>query len=112
MERPAQKVLPHEGDSRAIDGHELYQRVLDFVEGHFPERSSTGRNLVLCLHGPANLDKRRVVDALCHKLALPLIVADVEAIKAGQLPFGQAMRLLARESALQDAVLCLENVDC
>ena len=112
LDRLAQKVLPQEGDAESIDGHELYQRVLEFVEGHFPKRPSVGRNLVLHLHGPENLDKRLVVDALCHKLALPLLVGDVEAMKAGQLPFGQAMWLLAREAALQGAVLCLENADC
>ena len=99
-------------DDPLITAHDVYGRTLAFVQSYFRDQQSVGRNVVLYLHGNANLDKRPIVEALCQHFALPLLVADVEAMKAGGAPFGQAAWLLAREAALQSAVLCLDGTDC
>ncbi len=112
LERFARMVFPRESALGMIAAHELYQRASSFVQAYFVQPQSVGRNVVLYLHGPANLDQRLVVEAVCCNFTLPLLVADVEAMKASQLPFDQAAWLLAREAALQSAVLCLENTDC
>lgn len=111
LERFARMVVPRESVLGMIAAHELYQRASGFVQAYFPQPQS-GRNVVLYLHGSAHRDKRLVVEAVCRDLTLPLLVADVAAMKAGPLPFEQAAWLLAREAALQSAVLCLENTDC
>jgi hypothetical protein len=112
LKRFARMVLPRESAVGMIAAQELYQRTSSFIRAHFAEPQSTGRNVVLFLHGPENLDNRLLAEAICHSFTLPLLVADVEAMKAGQSPFEQAAWLLAREAALQSAVLCLENADC
>jgi winged helix domain-containing protein/ATPase family protein associated with various cellular activities (AAA) len=112
LERFARMVLPHDGVEEMIAAQDIYQQANNFVQAYFREPHSMGRNLVLYLHGPANMDKRWVVEAICRNYKLPLLIADVEAMKAGQLPFEQTTWLLAREAALQSAVLCLENTDC
>jgi hypothetical protein len=112
LARIARVVPPREGASDLIAEHDLFQRASRFVQAYFRDPQSVGRNAVLYLNGPAPADKRVVVEALCRQFALPLLVADVEAMKAGPLPFDQTVLLLAREAALQSAVLCLENLDC
>jgi hypothetical protein len=111
LERFARMLVPRERAAGMIAAHELYQRARSFVQAYFLE-SQSGRNVLLYLHGPAHLDKRMVVEAVCRDFRLPLLVADVAAMQAGPLPFEQAAWLLAREAALQSAVLCLENADC
>ncbi|HEU0083721.1 MAG TPA: ATP-binding protein [Bradyrhizobium sp.] len=111
LERFARMVVPRESAPGMIAADELYQRASGFVGAYFPGPQS-GRNVVLYLHGSAHRDKRLVVEAVCREFTLPLLVADVAAMKAGPLPFEQAAWLLAREAALHSAVLCLENADC
>src|SRR5262249_28071075 len=112
LERLARVIPPREGASGPIAEHELFHQASRFVEDYFRDPQSVGRNAVLYLNGPEHCDQRPVVEALCRQFALPLLVADVEAMKTGPLPFAQIMLLLAREAALQSAVLCLEHVDC
>lgn len=112
LERFARLVPPGENPEEMTAGQEIYQQVDSFVQAYFREPQSRGRNLILYLHGPGNPDKRTIVEAICGNYGLPLLVADVEAMKSGQSPFEQAGWLLAREAALQSAVLCLENADC
>src|SRR5215510_795042 len=112
LERFCRPGLPRETDSGVIAEQELYRRTTSFVQACLAEPRSTARNAAVYLHGPANLDQRLVVEAVCRKFTLPLLVADVEALKSGPLPFGEAAWLLAREAALQSAVLCLEHSDC
>jgi ATPase family associated with various cellular activities (AAA) len=112
LERFARMVFPREDPLGIIAEDELYQQASTFVQVYFADPLSAGRNVVLYLHGPANLDKRFVVEAVCRNFSLPLLVADVEAMKAGPMPFEQAAWLLGREAALQSAVLSLEKADC
>jgi DNA polymerase III delta prime subunit len=112
LERCARLVVPHAGVGETMAGQEFYQRTERFLHGYFKDPQSAGHNVLLYLHGPANSDQRLVVETACRNYDLPLLVADVEAIKAGAMPFDQAAWLLAREATLQAAVLCLENTDC
>jgi hypothetical protein len=112
LERFARMVFPREDVLGIIAEDELYRRATSFVETYFADPQSAGRNVVLYLHGPATLDSRLVVEAVCSNFSLPLLVADVEAMKAGPMPFEQAAWLLGREAALHAAVLALEKADC
>jgi hypothetical protein len=111
LEQSARMVDPRESASGLIAAHEIYQRASSFARTYF-SRPQSDRNVLLYLHGSAHLDKRLVAEAVCRDLTLPLLVADVAAMKAGPLPFEQVAWLLAREAALQSAVLCLDNTDC
>jgi len=112
LQRFARMVFPADRAVEGVGSNELYQRASSFLQTHFQAPQSVGRNVMLYLHGPADREKRLVVEAICRNFALPLLIADVEAMKAGPLPFEQAAWLLGREAALQSAVLCLENADC
>jgi hypothetical protein len=112
LEPFARMAHPSAAVDDTIVAQEFYRRTDNFVRAYFQEPQSAGRNVVLYLHGPANSDKRLVVEAVCRNYALPLLVACVEAMKAGRLPFEETAGLLGREAALQSAVLCLENMDC
>lgn len=112
LERFARMILPQPGIEKTMAEEDFYQRASNFIQAYFQQPQSAGRNLLLYLHGPANADKRLAVEAVCCAYSLPLLVADVEAMKSGPLPFEQAAWLLAREAALHSAVLCLENTEC
>jgi DNA polymerase III delta prime subunit len=112
LDRFARMVFPGEGPVGMVASHELYHRTSGFVEAHFKDVESVGGNVVLYLHGPANLEKRSIIEAVCKNHTLPLLVADVEAMQAGAMPFYEAVWLLGREAVLRSAVLCLENGDC
>src|SRR5574337_635893 len=103
LEFPRRSVLPA-GD--------LHESALRFARAHFSNPQSADRGLTLWLHGPADREKRGIVEALCGDLGLPLVVADVAAMQAGPAPLAQSARLIGRECALQSAALCLENMDC
>jgi ATPase family associated with various cellular activities (AAA) len=112
LERFARMMFPQPDIERAAAAQEFQQHTSSFLQSYFQNPDSAGRNLVLYLHGPANADKRMAVEAACSAYSLPLLVADVAAMKACPLPFEQAAWLLGREAALQSAALCLENGDC
>jgi hypothetical protein len=112
LEQFARMVFPREGTLGLIAEDKLYRQTNSFVQANFSETRSKGPNVALYLHGSANLDKRLIIEAVCRTFSLPLLVADVEAMKAGALAFEQAAWLLGRETALQSAALLLENADC
>jgi hypothetical protein len=112
LERFACVVLPREGAAGMIAAQKPYQQMTSYVQAYFEDQQSRSRNLVLYVHGPANADKRLTIEALCEELELPLLIADVAAMKASQQSFEEAVWLLGREAALQSAALCLENTDC
>ena len=116
LEPFARLVLPRESSPGMIAAYELYRQTKAFLKAFFSERRSggrsMGRNVALYLHGPANADRRLIVEAICNDFGLALIVADVAQMKAGQLPFDEAVPLLVREAGLQSSALLLENADC
>ena len=116
LEPFARLVLPNESSPGMIAAYELYRQTKAFLKAFFSERRSggrsMGRNVALYLHGPANADRRLIVEAICNDFGLALIVADVAQMKAGQLPFDEAVPLLVREAGLQSSALLLENADC
>jgi len=112
LEQFARMVLPPEMGLEPAAGNELYRQTGRFVEEYFRNPGARPRRLILYLYGKANQDKRLTVAATCRNFDLPLLVADVEAMKASPIPLDQLAWLLAREALLQAAALCLENCDC
>ncbi|HEY7547848.1 MAG TPA: ATP-binding protein, partial [Blastocatellia bacterium] len=109
---PFARMVSRETESNQIDSEDsIYPRMRSFVESHFRDRQSDNRNLIFYLQGPDIRDKGSLVEAVCRDLGLPLLVADLERMQSGSMPFEDAAWLLGRESALQPAALCLENID-
>jgi len=111
LERLARIAIPHQPSAHAPAAADLYQSAVRFMQAHFLEPQSANRNLMLWLHGPADREKRAIVEALCGEFGLPLLVADVAAMQAGPRPIAQSAWLLGRESALKSAALLMENMD-
>ncbi|HML79881.1 AAA family ATPase [Geobacter sulfurreducens] len=86
-------------------------RTRHLVHAHLTAQKSSERSLVLFCRGPRGAGKRELAEAVCRDLGLGLLVADVERMLAGSVPFGEMAWLLGREAALQPAVLCLEGMD-
>lgn len=90
LERFARIVVPQADAANTMVAQEFYQRADRFLHAYFKEQQSAGRNVLLYLQGPVNSDQRSAVEAICRSYDLPLLVADVEAIKASPLPFDHA----------------------
>jgi hypothetical protein len=112
LERFAHMIFPHEAGQGLVAENGLYRQTVRFVEEYFRNPGTRPRSVILYLYGKANQDKRLIVAAASRNFDLPLLVADVEAMKASPVPLDQLAWLLAREALLQTAALCLENCDC
>ncbi len=68
--------------------------------------------LVLYMQGSYGVGRRTTAAALCHELGVGLLEVDVEQLLAAQnLAFDQALRLVLREAALQQAGLYWDGFD-
>ncbi|MFD1955275.1 AAA family ATPase [Paenibacillus thailandensis] len=65
------------------------------------------------LHGPYGSGKRALAEAVCGELGMPLLVADMAAMRETESFHSQEklLFLLFREAALQQAAVCLEHAD-
>lgn len=110
LERFARMAPP--GARRIEPASEFEQRASRFVQAYFNDPQFRSCNLLLYLHGAAHTGQRSVVESVCQDHSLPLLVADVEAMKVGPFPFEEAAWLLGREAVLQSAALWLDRADC
>ncbi|MSM38824.1 MAG: AAA family ATPase [Geobacter sp.] len=90
---------------------EACDRLRGFARQHLERFDETDRHVVLHFHGTYGTGRKSVARAICHDLGRPLLLADAEQLLDGPIPFAEAALILAREAALQSAVLCLEQVD-
>jgi AAA+ superfamily predicted ATPase len=67
--------------------------------------------LVVYVQGAYGTEKQDLARAVCTDLGLPLVVADVERMLAEPRPFDETAWLVARESVLQPAALCVAGFD-
>jgi len=104
-------VYPHEETTQGAISPELREKMGAFLLVHFDARRAENRNVVFHLDGPYGAGKRALAEWASRELGLPLIAADIERMKDAQSSFEEIAWLLAREAALQPAVLCLENLD-
>lgn len=86
------------------------------LERYIQERFLTSRTEsratpVLNLHGPEGTGKKSLIQTICRKLRIPLLLADVRQIIAIGLPYHEALRLLIREAILLNAALCIDHFD-
>lgn len=104
-------VRPNAGGTVSPVEDRNRERARHLVHAHLAAHAPEESRLVLFCRGPRGAGKRELVETLCRDLGLWLLVADVERMLAGSLPFGEMAWLLGREAALQPAVLCLEGMD-
>ncbi|MGM0879737.1 MAG: AAA family ATPase [Bacillota bacterium] len=102
---------PRHGEEGAgsISWRDMAERVKEYARraASFFEPSS------FYLHGPYGSGKRALAEAVCSDLGIPLLVADMAAMR-GMESFHlqeKLLFLLFREAALQQAAVCLEHAD-
>src|SRR5262249_32778499 len=69
-----------------------------------------GHNTTFHLVGPPGAGRRALAESVCRQLGIPLLVADLERLIAGPVSAAEAFRLIARETLLLPAALCLEHL--
>lgn len=89
----------------------LAGKTQEFIHCNFTESGAPQRKVVFHLYGPKGVGKRTVAAATAKELGLPLLVGNLEHVFAQSIPVDAQLWLLARESFLQPAVLCVENLD-
>ena len=112
IESLAQLILPLEDASSAHHDNEITNRALNFIHSHLGSTQRREQNLLLYFFGPYGSGTHAVTRAICSDLELPLVLADVGRMLDGPMAFEEAMLLLGRETVLQPAALCFENMDC
>jgi len=95
----------------AVSGSWLKDRLVDLLRPE-PDRPREDVQPVLVhFHGPAGSGKQALVQTVAHELGLATLLADAAQLAASPLPFEETALRLVRESLLQPALLCLDNLD-
>src|SRR5262245_28042225 len=81
------------------------EQVIETSEGAHGGRQNT----MFYLHGATGSGRRALAEAVCRRLRIPLVVADLERLLATSAT--DAAQRLAREAMLLPAALCIENFD-
>jgi SpoVK/Ycf46/Vps4 family AAA+-type ATPase len=94
-----------------ILSHVHKDRLETYIREHFSQPEAA-QPLVFSLYGRYGSGRQALAKWVCHQLSIPLLVTDVRKLLEAPLPFADMVRLVCRETVLQSAALCLENVDC
>lgn len=108
----ARLASPPENRDASSASAALHRKTSCFVQSHLSDHQSAGKSLLFFCNGPGGSGKKALAEAVSRDLNRPLIIADLWRMLKGNLPFEEAARLLGREAALQQALLCLEGADC
>jgi Winged helix domain, variant/ATPase family associated with various cellular activities (AAA) len=104
LDEAVRLVMPGHVPSTIVD-ESMQERIRRLVES-FDEGPDAGRHSPMVhLFGPAGSGTRALAEAVCGRLGIPLLVADLERLSP------ESVRLLAREALLLPAALCLDNFD-
>lgn len=96
------------GDALPFDEN-VRQKLSTFARSVIFSGQGGEEKMLFLLSGPNGSGRVSVARAVCSDLGVPLIVADLEKIIAGPIPFAEAALRLCREAVLQPAALCIEN---
>ena len=111
LERVA-RLIPLQEDAKLLAADEaIRSRMAEFITRHFNDATTANKSIWLHLCGPYGAGRHALAEAICHDLGLSLILCDASKMLEAEQPFEEAMRLLGRETVLQPAALCLENID-
>jgi SpoVK/Ycf46/Vps4 family AAA+-type ATPase len=100
-------VLPEDVKSRLGQLARWYWETM--VQGVPSDGRSAG--LILYFHGAAGVGKQATAEALCHELGMVLLRVDVARLLHGEIPFTTAVRLIFRETLLQQTALFFDGFD-
>ncbi|MBN2736312.1 MAG: ATP-binding protein [Spirochaetales bacterium] len=85
---------------------EILKRFSDFIDYY---QRKGGQDFILALFGPYGPHSTDVAAAICRKIGIPLLEADVLAMYQLDISFERAVDLLLRESRIHSSALYLKN---
>ncbi len=112
LESKARLISPQSKSGHLIPSEDVRVRIRSLIQSHFNSANPEGQNVVFYLYGPYGSGKMSTVELVCRDLGIPVVIADMEKIVEGQYGFEDTLWLTGRETLLQQAALCLENLDC
>ncbi|MDD4369374.1 MAG: ATP-binding protein [Oscillospiraceae bacterium] len=99
----------YQADRIIIDG-DMLTRLQRLVEHNLNNMASSPA-MVFHFYGDYGSGRQALADQVCFQAGLPLILADLEKMPADPRDFEEIIGLLGREALLQQAALCLTNLD-
>ncbi len=104
------QLVPQVNDTenKFLNGTE--EKVVQFVNTYEKDEGEKPIH-VFHFYGADGSGKKSHVTAVCQKLGHLLISVDAEKLAMSELPAGEILRLLGRQSLLENAALCVENFD-
>jgi SpoVK/Ycf46/Vps4 family AAA+-type ATPase len=112
LESKARLVYPQDRSDQVIVPEDVRGRIQSFIRSHFNITDSEKQNVIFYFYGPYGSGRRSLTEIVCRDLGIPVIIANVEKILSGEPPYEEIIWLIGRETALQQAALCVENFDC
>ncbi len=90
-----------------------HKKVADrLVEHYFLHKDGGERQLLFQLYGPEGVGKKTLALHICQRIGCPLLVVDIPALMAHPLGYEKLIKMVCRESLLQQASLYFENIEC
>ncbi len=105
----AELIYPERDWSAVIMPDGLKRKFSQFSKQLLSEEMT--KSLIFCLHGTHGSGKKLAAEAFCRDFGLPLMIVDTRDLLNSEINFGEAIRLLFRETLLQPAAIYLEHVD-
>jgi len=105
----AQLVKPEAEPSPVAVDAELADRITRYLDTTSSGPAGTG--VVIHLLGRADAGKRALVEEVCRRERLALVVADVDRLANSATAFDELVVRLGREALLQPAALCIDEID-
>jgi AAA+ superfamily predicted ATPase len=81
------------------------------VAHHFPGGGVASERPIIGLHGPRGVGRRELALGLCDRLGCSLLHVDMASLAARSKDLAATLRLVCRESLLQQAALYLDHLD-
>ena len=102
--------VPLAGQLPAFVPGDILERTIHLVQSSFSHNDGSVR-LLLHVYGRQGSGRRSLAASVSQRLGLPLLVADLRRIPAGETSESEALWRLARESLLMPAVILVEHFD-
>ncbi|OPX86539.1 MAG: ATP-dependent zinc metalloprotease FtsH [Pelotomaculum sp. PtaB.Bin104] len=110
LDKLARLSMPVDRAERISIEDDVTARLKSLV-GHNLNNLANSRGMIVHFYGAYGSGKQVLADRVCFEAGLPLVLADLGKMPDDPRGFEDIMRLLGREALLQQAALCLTNLD-
>ena len=111
LDTVARLVMPVASAARPLEEASIERQILEFLQARAGRSQTAAERLLFHLSSPPGAGELALVESVCARLHLPLVVMDLERLLASSLPIEEVFRLVAREALLLPAALCFRGFD-